>query len=378
MEKNFGHGNIGWVDLLRVVACFLVVLAHCCDPFVGRFDPSDAGFLAGVFTGSAVRASVPLFVMITGMLLLPVKTGAAEFYKKRLGRIVWPLVFWSLALPLMYFVYTNFIAGSTSLNADDFTLGATLSKMYTFVFNFNYDTTPLWYLYMLGGLYLAMPIVSGWLREAPAKEIRTVLYIWGATLFIPYIRMFAPMIGYGGNYGNMGLLGVCDWNEIGTFHYVSGFMGYMILAHYLVRYPLKWSMRRTLAVCVPMFVVGYLMTAFGFLAMQRYFPADYAYLEIVWYFTGINVFMMTFAIFVLVQKSDVRPPAWLSRLSALTFGIYLCHFIFVQVAYDLTGGIEPAASAIARIIVMALLAFAVSAGVTALMGAFRMTRRFVK
>lgn len=30
------HGtHIAWVDFLRILACFLVVVAHCCDPFVG-------------------------------------------------------------------------------------------------------------------------------------------------------------------------------------------------------------------------------------------------------------------------------------------------------------------------------------------------------
>ena len=35
MEIN-KRENIGWIDLLRVTACFLVVFAHCCDPFVAR------------------------------------------------------------------------------------------------------------------------------------------------------------------------------------------------------------------------------------------------------------------------------------------------------------------------------------------------------
>lgn len=35
---NAGGGHIAWVDFLRILACFLVVLAHCCDPFVGSFD----------------------------------------------------------------------------------------------------------------------------------------------------------------------------------------------------------------------------------------------------------------------------------------------------------------------------------------------------
>lgn len=73
-------------------------------------------------------------------------------------------MFWSLALPALYCVYLN--CGGTTSNPqvvmEDHTLRATLTKLYTFVFNFNYDTTPLWYLYMLVGLYLIMPILSVW------------------------------------------------------------------------------------------------------------------------------------------------------------------------------------------------------------------------
>ena len=46
---------------------------------------------------------------------------------------------------------------------------------------------------------------------------------------------------------------------------------------------------------------------------------------------------MTFAVFVVIRKLKVRASVGLSRLASLTFGIYLCHFIFVQVGYDLMG-----------------------------------------
>lgn len=46
MEIN-KRENIGWIDLLRVTACFLVVFAHCCDPFVARFDTDRPTFLQG-------------------------------------------------------------------------------------------------------------------------------------------------------------------------------------------------------------------------------------------------------------------------------------------------------------------------------------------
>ena len=61
--------RIGWVDLLRVIACFLVVFSHSCDAFVAVFDSDRATFLQGTLAGSFVRACVPLFVMMSGVLL---------------------------------------------------------------------------------------------------------------------------------------------------------------------------------------------------------------------------------------------------------------------------------------------------------------------
>ena len=97
MKDSFSRReHIGWVDLLRVLACFLVVFAHCCDPFVGQLDADRGAFLTGAFAGSLVRCSVPLFVMMTGVLLLPVGEGMGAFYRRRIGRIVPPLLFLSL------------------------------------------------------------------------------------------------------------------------------------------------------------------------------------------------------------------------------------------------------------------------------------------
>ena len=68
-----------------------------------------------------VRACVPLFVMMTGVLLLPVRAELGDFYRKRIGRIVVPLVFWSVVLPLSYFVYLNYVVstGNPMVVADD-------------------------------------------------------------------------------------------------------------------------------------------------------------------------------------------------------------------------------------------------------------------
>lgn len=50
----------------------------------------------GSIYGSFLRPCVPLFVMLTGMLLLPVKQEIGEFYHKRMLRVIIPFVIWSL------------------------------------------------------------------------------------------------------------------------------------------------------------------------------------------------------------------------------------------------------------------------------------------
>lgn len=370
--------NIGWVDLLRIIACFLVVFSHCCDPFVAQFDNDRTSFLTGVWMGSLVRSCVPLFVMMTGVLLFPIRINLGDFYKKRIGRILIPLVFWSIALPLLFFLYLNFINPDTpnpAIPADTRTLSDMWNKMYTFIFNFNFDTTPLWYLYMLIGLYLAMPVFSTWMEQAPAKDIRKILYVWGISLLVPYIQMAAPVLGYTGNYGNMGIWGVCDWNPYGSFYYFSGFIGYIVLARYLVKYPLTWSWNKTWAICLPLFIIGYLITAGGFILTQKYYPGSYANLEIIWYFSGINVFMMTFPVFVIVQKMNVASSPFLSRVAGATFGIYLSHFVFVQIGYDLFH--TSSLPIFVRMLLTACSAFAVSYLLTKALAHFPLTRRTV-
>ena len=374
MEKE----RIAWVDLLKIIACFLVVFSHNCDPYVAVFDSDRSTFLAGVFSGSLTRSSVPLFVMMTGVLLLPTTRTMSQFYRRRIGQILPPLIFWPPALPLLYYLYITRIPLSTNpaINPADYTLFETLRRAVTFIFNFNYTTTPLWYLYMLIGLYLIIPLLNAWLVQATRKELRLFLSVWFITLFIPYIKMFAPVLGYAGNYGNMGIFGICDWNEYGTFYYISGFIGYLVLAYYLVTYPLKISLAKTLLYGIPLFLIGYAITSFGFIEVQRYYPGNYAYLEIIWFFTGINVFMMTLPIFVIIQKLPVHPNKWLARAASLTFGIYLCHFFFVQVGYDM---LTPLTLPVpVKIILGAIFAFSVSAILVAVMKQWRPTRLFVE
>jgi len=370
--------HIVWVDLLRIVACFLVIVSHSCDPFVGQYDNNYPEFLSGAFIGSLVRPCVPLFAMMSGVLLLPINMDMTTFYSKRAKRLLLPFVFWSIVLPLLYFLYIN--SGIEIVNPniamENYTWDMTLKKMYLFIFNFNYDTTALWYVYMLIGLYLFLPIVSAWLKQAGKKDVKIFLYIWIISMFLPCIQMFAPYLGYTGVFGNMGLWGVCDWNPYGTFYYFSGFLGYFVLAYYLVKYPLNWNWSRTLSFAIPLFLIGYAITAGGFILTQKYFPGDYTKLEAVWFFSGINVFLMTSSIFIVMQKVQLKPSPIIKKIAALTFGIYLCHFIFVEFAYDIIYPNIPVPT-VFKIILVAFVSFLISLLIIWLMSLNKFTRKVV-
>ena len=141
------------------------------------------------------------------------------------------------------------------------------------------------------------------------------------------------------------------------------------MAFYLKKYPLGWSWGKTWAVAVPLYIVGYCITYFGFVLTQKYYPGSYAQLEIIWYFYGLNVFMMTIAAYIVLQKVNITNVRWakaFAYVAKLTFGIYLCHFLLVQIGYDFVYNNIPVAPAL-QIPIIAVLAFTASAIVVLLL-----------
>lgn len=97
---NTTRKHVVWLDVVRLVAMFTVVCCHSADPF--NFYPGeppaniDEIKFWGAAYGAFLRPCVPLFVMITGALLLPVRGEISAFYKKRISRVFWPFLIWSV------------------------------------------------------------------------------------------------------------------------------------------------------------------------------------------------------------------------------------------------------------------------------------------
>lgn len=75
IQNSISDNRIVWLDVIRCVAMIMVIGVHCIDPFyispTMRAIPEYTHWAA--IYGSLLRPSVPLFVMMTGLLLLPVK-----------------------------------------------------------------------------------------------------------------------------------------------------------------------------------------------------------------------------------------------------------------------------------------------------------------
>ena len=327
--------RIVWADLLRFVATMMVICIHCSDPFnvspEARSNPEYN--LWGSIYGAFLRPCVPLFVMLTGMLLLPIQQDMGQFYKKRMMRVIVPFLIWSLLYNLSPLL-TGIMGWDSSILTKMFAYAgenpsqsweSSLHNIYMIPFNFNVYTIPLWYIYMLIGLYLFMPFFSAWLKQATDKQMKVFLFIWGITLFLPYCNEYIS------NY----ILGTCAWNNFGTLYYFAGFNGYLLLGYYL-NVNNKLTIGKTIILSVILFVIGYVITYIGFRDMTSKSNISEEQMELFFLYCTPNVLLMTVAVFILVQKIQIRSPFITSMLSNITkcgLGIYMIHYFIVGIGY---------------------------------------------
>src|ERR1700743_628572 len=91
------HQNIDWINNLRIIALYAVIMLHTSAVLLAQYGKVPFGdWLTADIYNALTRFAVPVFVMITGALLLPREYEIGDFLKRRLTRIIWPFLFWSL------------------------------------------------------------------------------------------------------------------------------------------------------------------------------------------------------------------------------------------------------------------------------------------
>jgi len=292
------------VDLIRTVAIIAVIVLHATTDATS-FDPQEPlavwrWWFVDVYQ-SLARVGVPLFAMLSGALLLqPYKNESLSvFFKKRWARIGLPFLFWGA----IYFAWTFFT------NPEAFTSSYIIQSVLSGPeFHF-------WYLYMLIGVYMFIPLLRVMVAHADRKLIKYFLTVWlvGAVL-MPIPGLF------------------------GAYHFESNlfiiplWVGYFVLGLYLLDVKVR---RSTLAI---LFIIGIVLTAIGTYFMAANFggPLTYFFHD---YFSptmilaSVSLFLLLNTLQAPSNQTEPRHPKirWLLRkISENTLPTYLLHVIIIE------------------------------------------------
>ena len=320
-----------WLDWLRVAACFLVMLTHSTEPFYlggeGSLILTQPDAIWASVMDVFSRSAVVLFVVASSYLQFPLHYTTKEFFRRRACRILPPFLVWTLVYALVW--------------------GEPVQNFKDLLWNFNYAAGHLWFVYMLIGLYLLMPLLSPWAEKVGKRELQLYLGIWLFTTLLPLLRDWlggaAPVIyGPSGipNPAKYPLWGEASWNSYGLFYYLSGMVGYLLLGLYFRKFVGGLSWKKTLALALPLFAGGFAIGVFGFLRRvgadaQGVFPVEgpvglAAIWETPWLNDSIGVALMAIGWILLFRK--IRSDGAVYRklvlpVSKASYGMYLSHLL---------------------------------------------------
>jgi len=297
------------VDLFRTIAIVLVILLHAAiepSPTVNIMSPQGVQlWWASNVYDSLARTCIPLFIMLTGALLLqPSKTEEPlkVFFKKRWTRIGIPLLFWGLA----YFVWQVFV-NKVPLTADFILQGIFAGPYYHF-----------WFIYLLVGLYLLTPIIRVIVAHTNWVTIKYFLLIWFVgTAIIPLFTLYA-------NISNQSY-----WFGQSVF-VLTGMVGYFILGAYIPKLRLRSS------VLFIILALSSVWTIFGTYFVVGTLGEQYS--QVFLDATSFSVIFASIALFLLlaavpsqaVQTKYPRGNLVLRLISENTLPIYLFHVMVLE------------------------------------------------
>lgn len=296
-----------WVDDLRVVATIAVIVVHVATPAVfTKYNPhsvTNTEWWIGNIYDSVSRFCVPVFVMLTGALLLPQKITLRNFFKKRLNRILLPFLFWSLV----------YIAFNLALKVRDEGFDQTLHNIGPWLLlQATQGAAPhLWYIYMIIGLYLFIPVIQPFVIAAGNNAILYFLSIWLVTIIFhqqKFILISSPF-------------------DLGYF---SGYIGYLVLGYFIAeRVTISASIFKG---AILLFVIGSIITITGtYLTTRNQGAFSHAFYE----YLTLNVLLGATGIFVVIKHKSKNGNGPINSVRVLIskygYGIYLSHLLVISI-----------------------------------------------
>ena len=199
-EKSISILNVSrlsWADVCRTVSIFGVILIHASIDTLKQFEiiPLSDWMAANLFN-SLVRCSVPLFVMLSGALLLKSDVQQASDVTvrqifRRVGKVALPLLTWNIA-------YLFYLAHYTGQPVNWMSM---LSQAPAY---------HLWFVYMMIGVYILLPVLQAIFKMMVDKKSLQI-YFFALWFFVTCIPIYQPIpllsllqqqsiFGYGGYF----------------------------------------------------------------------------------------------------------------------------------------------------------------------------------
>lgn len=193
-----------WIDAVRSIACLFVIANHVVMPTM----PKGTGM--NIFNHYTMAGASILFFMISGALVLYKPKPAIPFLKRRLNRVVLPMVIWALV----------------SLLIDKFTTSLTWEAFFTKVMLIPFAPQQgiYWFIYAIFGIYLLTPILAAWLQNTSKRELQFYLLVWAFTLTIPYLTHI-----------HKDIRALID-HQNGVVYYFGGYLWAAVMGYYLRKY----------------------------------------------------------------------------------------------------------------------------------------------
>lgn len=260
------------------------------------------------------KVAVPLFVMVSGALLLGKKTTYKEVFTKRIVRVFVPLVVISV---LYVYIYSD------GLNLKNF--GSFVLSIFT-----EYDQTYIpywiWYLYMLIALYIMTPFLQKMLKNFKDNDYKTFFII------------FIVIIGVFNTFGPLTHVFLGEAKTINSHFMVSMFsiaIGYYVWGYYVSKLTINKKMVKyawiTLIVSL---LVGMLFVNYGV------YHKGLVYNDVIdW--SAIFVALISASLFLLFKYyfkdcKNSKISNIVSVISNSTFGVYLTHVFLYDYLIDVS------------------------------------------
>ena len=295
-----------WLNYLRVMAILAVLAIHVSAPVYYDYGniPDFDWWIANVINAVS-RFCVPMFVMISGALLLGRETNTIDFYKKRGLRLLPAIIVWS-ALFAIFTILTH--PEVLDYGLFSYLVGIVLEgKAYYH----------LWYLSMFACLMLFAPFLNLFVigKRPDGQDIFILFLIFCLFFLMQQASMtaeYVPDIS----------------RDFQWFREFPMYIAYFVMGYYLKEYKDRIRLSRTsLLLCLAALMILGIFENY-YLALQYNIIKDNLALAN----ESLSVFLITSCIFLIFAKSQhvLKENKLIAMIASCSFGIYLIHPIFLH------------------------------------------------